>query len=426
MHSAGDGIEANKANGTVHMADDQGVQDPADPAKPVALQATKSNKGWTGSQRFGEYSEGLYESPDCIKCRKGLRTHPEVAQIVEDLWHSCFLYRYRLHLDGYMDFHLSCFHYITAKDEEVPQEEATYYVDLFEAWDAAVVDWLDDTEGAFQTLGVRSLHFDLFRDSIFELIDMYTTTLEQKQYIKYTKVLAKGLTSKKKAKSAKMRYTWRHQPKKCPDALKTREALRRQLGLNNTDREASKAKIGEMYGRWLESQAKEAQASGEWCPWVQNGTALPSVEEGNVEGNCAQSASSRAASDGSVKRKERDVELSLCGFFAACKPLLVQLEIVSSTPADPEAELGEGAHPGLTSLETQAVVNVFRDLDVDGSGLISALDLETALLDDGCTKWHIKNFGKVKSFKKQVSVVNKEAKAVAALDAASPRGASKG
>ena len=41
---------------------------------------------------------------------------------------------------------------------------------------------------------MRSLHFDSFRDSVFELIDMYTTTTDEKQYVGYMRKLVEQIS----------------------------------------------------------------------------------------------------------------------------------------------------------------------------------------------------------------------------------------
>ena len=43
---------------------------------------------------------------------------------------------HRLHLYGYMDYHLSCYHYIVSKEDGV--SDTSLHVDLVDAWDAAV------------------------------------------------------------------------------------------------------------------------------------------------------------------------------------------------------------------------------------------------------------------------------------------------
>ena len=50
---------------------------------------------------------------------------------------------------------------------------------------AAMQDWESDTEATLRTWKTRALHFEGFRDSVFELIDHYSPTLSPKQYVGY-------------------------------------------------------------------------------------------------------------------------------------------------------------------------------------------------------------------------------------------------
>lgn len=63
--------------------------------------------------------EGRYEGADDVALRKRLRTLPEVVSVVEAIWKGMETKHHRLALPGYMDFHLSCYHYISMQEEGV-------------------------------------------------------------------------------------------------------------------------------------------------------------------------------------------------------------------------------------------------------------------------------------------------------------------
>ena len=58
-------------------------------------------------------------------------------------------------------------------------------MDKFDAWDAALEDFLSDTEASLKLYGTRALHFEAFADAVFELIDLYTPTTKLDQYVGY-------------------------------------------------------------------------------------------------------------------------------------------------------------------------------------------------------------------------------------------------
>ena len=100
-----------------------------------------------------------------------------------------------MHRAEYMDYHLSVYRYITRRDEE--------RFEKIEAWDAALADWENDTAG------LGALHYDAFFDSVFELADLHTASTRAKEYEKFVKKLAKGVT-RPDAAAGRGRRKWRH------------------------------------------------------------------------------------------------------------------------------------------------------------------------------------------------------------------------
>ena len=64
-------------------------------------------------------------------------------------------------LRSYMDYHLSCYVYISRQEYDQEVDE----MDLFEAWELAVKDWRADTQAMARDYKSETLHFDSFRDS---------------------------------------------------------------------------------------------------------------------------------------------------------------------------------------------------------------------------------------------------------------------
>ena len=87
--------------------------------------------GWRGSV-LGTIVDGVYESHADVQARKRIRLLPEVAQQVERLWDCADKRVERMGLKGYLDFHLSVFYYISAREGV-----ATAQVDLMEAWEVS-------------------------------------------------------------------------------------------------------------------------------------------------------------------------------------------------------------------------------------------------------------------------------------------------
>ena len=129
--------------------------------KRRAVFAPSHKNGWRGTH-YGETINGIFEDKKSLTKRKMTRLLPEVVVLVERAWEACEPVQGRIHLKKYMDWHLCCYYYIANVEGDA--------VDLIEAFDNAVVDWVGDTEDSLKTVGKRELHFELFRDSIFELI----------------------------------------------------------------------------------------------------------------------------------------------------------------------------------------------------------------------------------------------------------------
>lgn len=116
-------------------------------------------------------------------------------------------------------------------------------IDLYVAWENAMTDWMEDTEEMLKLYGARTLHFDSFRDSVFELIDLYTTTTDPKQYIGYMRKLCKAISAVNDKGVSKWRYPW-------PKTFDGKVAGAFRASLNNGGEAALKV----AFGRWLDQQ----------------------------------------------------------------------------------------------------------------------------------------------------------------------------
>ena len=135
-------------------------------------------RGWRGSH-LGITTDGIFENAEDVRLRKVLRRDPEVQQVMKRLWDVAYKYRDRMHIAAYMDFHLSVFFYIVEQEDGVaPIDED---IDRHDAWESAIEDYQHDTEKTLNLYGTRALHFDSFADALFELIDLYTPTLQLEQ-----------------------------------------------------------------------------------------------------------------------------------------------------------------------------------------------------------------------------------------------------
>ena len=127
---------------------------------------------------------------------------------------------------------------------------------------AALQDWQSDTEVMLKLWKTRALHFEGFRDSVFELIDFYSPTLNPKQYVGYLKVLIKEVTEMKDG----TRY-WKH---RWP-AIMNEQATAYTTLLCNSLRhgddhldasfEARDLRLKDTYAKWLEEADEGAQES---------------------------------------------------------------------------------------------------------------------------------------------------------------------
>ena len=128
-----------------------------------------SQHGWQGSFHK-DVRDGIFEKPEDLRARKNIRLQPDVQQQINKMWTAATLYLGRMTMASYVDFHLSIYHFIISQEEGGLPET----IDFLDAWDAAMEDWITDTEEMLKQYGARTLHITSFSNSVFELIDLCT------------------------------------------------------------------------------------------------------------------------------------------------------------------------------------------------------------------------------------------------------------
>ena len=106
------------------------------------------------------------------------------------------------------------------------------HFDEVEAWETAHEDWANDTQG------LPALHFDYFLQSVFELADLWTQTIEEKDYIFFLKRLVQETTKPTKKKGVRQwAYAWPrdYQPPHHTDKHEEARAIERRAAAAQRD-----------------------------------------------------------------------------------------------------------------------------------------------------------------------------------------------
>ena len=337
----------------------------AEYAKRRAVFAPSHKTGWRGTGYCGEVVNGIFEDKQSLTKRKMTRLLPEVVALVERAWEACEPIQGRIHLKKYMDYHLCCYYYIAGVEGDA--------VDLIEAFDSAVMDWVGDTEDSLSQVGRRELHFELFRDSIFELIDLYTPTTDWKQYLGYLKVLVRAISVERDGKP-RLRHSW--------SALGKAGAGGGGLGGGGGGKQLASAVTAIVRARWSEEEdvgreEQEARCAAVFQGWLDDQKAKAEEEEDDKE-----------------ETKLPADKLTLHGFLEA----LWQLPSLSV----PSAESVDGA---------RRISDAFRRFDTSASGLLCLADFTSVVLDDAPSGW----LPETKSSKMNLALAGRRLTAVARL-----------
>lgn len=318
----------------------------ASKAPPSLSDGPVGTKGWQGSD-YDLLVDGVHESREAVRKRRQLRLLPEINNLVAQLWSIGVKRGVRMTLKEYMDYHLSCYFFVTSIEEDCDVADLSFdspCINLYDAWENALLDWRADTEEMQKMYGSRTLHFDSFRDSVFELVDMYTTTTDETQYIGYMRKLVQQISASAKPGSRKP-TSWRNpwtEAKVGPLAMAMRKALNG----------CADEKLSEHFEHWLAAQ-KAARRQAIFAEAAQAGDATPSDEE--------------------LEAFLWD-ELMPCGLDSAYAAL------AADDPTLPQPPYSQVAITGL-----------LRVLDVDASGGASAKDLQQSVLHKARSGWLTKS-----------------------------------
>lgn len=282
---------------------------------------------WTSGETL-IVEEGVFEDRNSVNARRTLRLLPEVTKLVESAWEACGPVMGRITLPLYMDYHLSCYRYIQEKEGMARNGK----VDLMDAWECAVSDWLTDSEDSVKQVNKRVLHFELFRDSIFQLIDLYTPTLEERQYVKYLHILVNAVTVTKGGRPREIRFRW-HKTRASPEATELCTALRKEW-VGQTPEQTEKA-VETIYNRWLKAQQLAS-----------------SPDDGD---------------DSDVDEEDALTELTPAGLAAGSEMW------ISSFRGDSGSD--------------EKRIDLFRRFDIDATGLVSLANFKAVLVDDAPSMW---------------------------------------
>jgi len=190
-----------------------------------------SKTGSTGVQRMPSLkkiaSSGLvrpviiFSAAIFSKLRTSLYKNKKVAAQITRLWRECvvnvFLHKGTWTLGDYMNYHLSLYCFLEPLDNE-GQTPLDAYADLADvAWDTAIDDWDSDTQGR------KTLDFNTFFDSVFELATCYADDRTAASFIRFLKELHRGVTVENK--EAPSDRTWRFKHPATNDAHGCRAAV---------------------------------------------------------------------------------------------------------------------------------------------------------------------------------------------------------
>ena len=328
---------------------DAATQESQQLAPPPSLVDSKAeSKGWQGSTYSLPLVDGIHEHRAALDKRRKLRLLPEINNLVGQLWSIAVKRGVRMHLRDYMDFHLSCYFFVTAVEENCDVDDLRYdseAIDVFDCWENAILDWRADTEEALELYGNRSLHYDSFRDSVFELIDMYTTTTDEKQYIGYMRKLVRQIGVVEGRGRSAVATRWHHP---WPRAVDSNMVAAFQASLKGGD--AGAAELGALCAEWCDSQLAARK------------TALDAHAAEAGETLTEEQVREQLGDQGELLPR------GLAAAYASRAALDSNLVPSSPSPA--------------------AVVGLLRVLDVDLSGGVSEADLKAGVVDGAKSQWN--------------------------------------
>ena len=340
----------------------EGPEDVVDAAAPAPKLHPLASVGWCGTSYELPLVDGVHEHRAAIAKRRRLRLLPEINSLISALWGVAVKRGVRMDLKAYMDYHLSCYYFVTAMDanEEVSTLDKAS-ISLCDAWENAICDWVEDTELMKKQYGNRSLHYDSFRDSVFELIDLYTPTTDEKQYVGYLRRLVRQISV---VDARGVPLSWRHQWPKGKVATKAARKLAGALRASIAREEGvSESDVGEemLHRRF-----------GEWH------TAQEDARKQDIRDEAAALGEAEFTPDKMDALYEKWDELMPRGLDAACEEIIAACAAGDAPPFTLPTDEYE---------RERAIISLLRLLDVDLSGGLTSGDLVASLRDGTDSAW---------------------------------------
>ena len=140
-----------------------------------------------------------YESEKLKRQRKQLRNNKTLKNLLGVMWDAADQHLSRMYRPSYLNYHLSLNRFVLKTTGEEDE-----YFDAIDAFEEAMLDWERDTDHG----SLPAIHQEALEDSLFEVIDLYTETLSEKDYIEFARLLNKECTIKPKGQKRRFRHMW--------------------------------------------------------------------------------------------------------------------------------------------------------------------------------------------------------------------------
>ena len=237
-----------------------------------------------------------------------------------------------------------------------------------------------DTEEVLAKYGTRTLHLDAFRDSVFELIDMYTPTTDERQYVGYMRQLFHQIAIVD-ANGKPVR--WRHPWPKAEKGKALAKAVRAAFAAEG------ESGLGALFERW-----HAAQESG---------------RREALQAEAAEAGEAPLTEETMLQRLDTFDELMPRSLESVCEDVAAK----GSMPLP------------LSSDDPAALISLLKMIDVDGSGGISSDDLVARVLHRKRSAWQVGHGSRLASLLK-VSKATKVSNGTPKAKAESPSRKGKG
>ena len=209
----------------------------------------------------------------------------------------------------------------------------------------------------------------------FELIDLYTPTVDSDKYIKYMQALVRAITTTRDGQR-EIRHRW-PKPRPSRDASDVCRALRAEAADAEVPADVA---VEAIYSSWLAAQLKSEPVAAD-------------------EAGCTNEISPFCGSTSETQLQgiQMGLDLTLSGFVEGCAKYLPAL-----------------ADPPLDEDGARRRIDLFKRFDVDGTGLVSLSNFKAVVLEDTPSTW-LQQDNKTKSGKKGIKGMTKKVTAVARL-----------